>query len=123
MAKTPENASSSATGENTPSVSDAPISPATLSALKYFARPFDVVSSHPGDSKKQADARAFLHQLMTDNPAGTPWKLKSEYRLECKERFGTPGREFDRLWCEEVSITGATAYRKRGPRGPRGRCE
>jgi hypothetical protein len=85
---------------------------------QLVALPFDIGSSHPGDSKAQADTRAFLRQWMTKHPNGTP-KTKPEYRIECQDQFGISSREFDRIWREEVSDTGATAFRKRGPRGPR----
>jgi hypothetical protein len=77
--------------------------------------------SNPGDDKKQADTRAFLHQLMRNHPNGTR-TTKLEYRDECMERFKISGRDFDRLWLDEVANTGAIAFRKRGPRGPRS-CE
>jgi hypothetical protein len=82
------------------------------------AVPFDIGSSHPGDSKAQANARAFLHRLMMENPNGTS-VTKLEYRADCLKQFGTSRREFERLWRQEVANTGATAFRKRGPRGPR----
>jgi hypothetical protein len=85
---------------------------------QFGALPVEIGSSHPGDSKVQARTRAFLHRLMTDHLTGTP-KTKPEYRAECRERFKISDREFDRLWREEVARTGATAFRKRGPRGPR----
>jgi hypothetical protein len=83
------------------------------------AEAFELGSDRPGDSKAQKTARTFLHRAMVDHPDGVPGVLKRDFRLRCKQEYGTSYREFDRIWHEEITRTGAVKFRKRGPRGPR----
>jgi hypothetical protein len=96
-----------------------PPAPQTSQKLdELVAIPFDLGSSFPGDSEKRAQTRAFLRSLMVEHPKGVPDKTKHDFKVECEQRFGTSAREFDQIWREEAARTGASAWRKPGPRGP-----
>jgi len=74
----------------------------------------------PGDSPAERRARKFLHRLMGKYPAGLPGKIKRDFAGVCRRRFGISGRTFERLWDWSIDQTGATGFRKSGPRGPHG---
>jgi hypothetical protein len=82
------------------------------------AEPFDLQQEPPGDSPAERRARKFLRRLMQKYPAGLPGRSKPDFARVCQQRFGTPGRTFDRLWDWAIDWTAATQYRKSGPRGP-----
>jgi hypothetical protein len=101
-----------------PDIPSTPSTPELLQAFEYFnSPPRTAPPPRPGDSKEQADTRAFLYCLMTDHPTGTS-KTKSDYYYECRERFGISLRGFERIWNDTIDQTGAVAFRKSGPRGP-----
>jgi len=51
------------------------------------------------------DCGAWLESVMLANPNRKP-KPKCQWRREAKEKFGVSGRAFDRIWDDEVKITG-----------------
>jgi hypothetical protein len=93
---------------------------ATKENYQLVPEPVELGSDRPGDSPAQAQTRAYLHRQMVKYPNRIPGKTKQDFRDECKQRFKTPQRVFDRVWKEEIATIGAIAWEERGPkRGPR----
>ena len=77
-----------------------------------------------GNSAAEANARALLFDLIQQHPNGPPeGKHKGDLENECTREFGVSKRAFAQIWTETIKVTGAVAYRRSGPRGPRRRSE
>jgi hypothetical protein len=73
----------------------------------------------PGEDRADADTKRFLRGLMTKHRTPPPGKKKDDWYNECRTQFGVARRAFNRHWDWAIDMTGATAYRDPGPRGPR----
>jgi hypothetical protein len=78
----------------------------------------------PGDSQADARARWFLYCFMQRYPEGRKYRdrkggaTKDDFWRHCETRCGIAGRRFEAIWNWCIDETGATDYRKGGPRGP-----
>jgi hypothetical protein len=110
-----------ATKKDSTKSTSAPVSaigaPSSVQPHELKADDLEVGLARPGDSLAQAKTRQFLRNLMRSSPR-PEGKTKSDWRRECRERFGIPTRSFDRIWDEVIDFTNAVAYRRSGPRGP-----
>jgi hypothetical protein len=116
------------TSSEAPAPSDASAQPgeATPATAELIAVPAITPPpwQQPGDSKEDARTRWFLYCFMQRYPAGREYRkrkgrmTKADFWCHCEKRCGSSRRRFDVIWDWCVDTTGATDYRKGGPRGP-----
>jgi hypothetical protein len=74
--------------------------------------------AHPGDNPAEACTREFLTRLMRLDPENKARQRKADLKDKCQKQCGEiPIRSFERIWPACIDETGASAYKKTGPRG------